>query len=80
MNISNFMTWFLNQFIVIGTNMIGKLDEIILAGNISLMDFIITITIIGIFLGIVLTIPNNANRVSRRVEAKARSKKGNNEW
>lgn len=79
MNISNFMTWFLNQFIVIGTNMIGKLDEIILTGNVSLMDFIITLTIIGIFLSIVLTLPNNANKLAGRYEKRAKSKKGNNE-
>lgn len=70
MNISNFMEWFITQFINIATNMIGKLDQIILYGNVSLMDFIITITIIGIFIGIVLTIPNNANKWVNRAERK----------
>lgn len=73
MNIANFMEWFLNQFVNIATNMLGKLDQIILYGNVSLMDFIITITIVGIFIGIVLTIPNNANRLSSRAERKMRS-------
>lgn len=70
MNITNFMEWFLNQFIGIATNMLGKLDQIILYGNVSLMDFIITITIIGIFIGIVLTLPQNANKISSRAERK----------
>lgn len=73
MNIASFMEWFLNQFVNIATNMLGKLDQIILYGNVSLMDFIITITIVGIFIGIVLTIPNNANRLSSRAERKMRS-------
>lgn len=70
MNIANFMEWFITQFIAIATNMLGKLDEIILYGNVSLMDFIVTITIIGIFIGIVLTLPQNANRISKREERK----------
>lgn len=73
MNIASFMEWFLNQFVAIATNMLGKLDQIILYGNVSLMDFIITITIIGIFIGIVLTLPQNANRLSSRAERKMRS-------
>ena len=73
MNIASFMEWFLTQFVRIATNMLGKLDEIILYGNVSLMDFIVTITIIGIFIGIVLTLPQNANRLSSRAERKMRS-------
>lgn len=68
MNISNFMTWFIQQFINIGTNMLSKLDQIILMGNVSLMDFIITIAIIGAFLSILLTAPQLG--VARREIAK----------
>lgn len=73
MNISNFIEWFITQFVRIAQNMLGKLDQIILYGNVSLMDFIITITIISIFIGIVLTIPQSANRISRREERKSKS-------
>lgn len=70
MNISNFIVWFINQFISIGTTMLSKLDEIIIYGNISLMDFIITIVIIGAFLEIILTIPQTVNRIESRAERK----------
>ena len=68
MNISGFFSWFLNQFITIATFLINKLDQIYLIGNVSLLDFIITITIIGIFVSIVLTLPQNMNRFSSRAE------------
>lgn len=74
MNISNFIEWFLTQFVRISSNMLGKLDQIILYGNVSLMDFIITIAIIGAFISIVLTIPSVANRQSIRYENKERAK------
>ena len=68
MNIANFMSWFITQFITIGTFLINKLDQIKLIGNVSILDFTITITIIGIFLSIVLTMPQNMNRLSSRAE------------
>lgn len=78
MNIANFMEWFITEVIRIGSFMLFKLDQITIAGNVSLMDFIITITIIGIFISIVLTLPNNANRIAGRYESKQKSKKGKN--
>ena len=57
MNITSFIAWFIQQFIRIGQTLLAKLDEIILYGNISLMDFIITIAIIGAFIEIVVTAP-----------------------
>ena len=76
MNISNFFQWFLNQFIAIATNLIGKLDNITIYQNVTLLDFIITITIVGIFIEIILTLPNNANKLSSKLENKARKEKG----
>ena len=70
MNIANFMTWFLQQFVRVGTYMIGKLDEIKLIGQVSLLDFTITIAIIGIFITIILTLPQNMNTKSKYVERK----------
>lgn len=78
MNISNFFSWFLTQFVRIGTNLLDKLDNIFLIGNVSLLDFTITITIIGIFINILLTIPQNVNRYERRAERRARKEKNDN--
>ena len=73
MNISNFITWFINQFITIGANMLGKLDQIILWGTVSLMDFIIAIAVIGAFISIIITAPNLG--IVRRTMRSERSKK-----
>lgn len=75
MNIGNFIQWFIQQFVNIGGFMVGKLDDIKLYGNVSLLDFTITIAIISIFISIVLTLPQNANRLSARAERRARSDK-----
>lgn len=75
MNISNFFSWFLTQFVRIGANILDKLDNIYLIGNVSLLDFTITITIIGIFLNILLTIPQNLNRKETRAERRAKKEK-----
>lgn len=56
-DIRSFMTWFINQFITIGANMLAKLDQILIYNNVSLMDFIITIAVIGAFIGIITTAP-----------------------
>lgn len=71
MNIGEFIEWFITQFINIGANMLGKLDEIIISGNISLLDFIITIAIIGAFINIIITVPT-LNIVEKRVNLKDR--------
>ena len=69
MNISTFITWFINSFITIGTQALAYLDQIKIVANVSLLKFIVTITIIGAFINILLTIPNNVNRNVKR-EAK----------
>lgn len=71
MNIGEFIKWFITQFINIGTNLLGKIDNIIISGNISLLDFIITIAIIGAFINIIITVPT-LNVVERRVNMKDR--------
>ena len=78
MNISNFFSWFLTQFVRIGANLLEKLDNIYLIGNVSILDFTITKTIIGIFVNILLTIPQNVNRYERRAERRARKEKNDN--
>lgn len=73
-NISTFSNWFLTEFIRIATNVINHLDNIELINNVTLLDFIIAIAIITAFIGIILTLPNSANRMSSRAERKQKSK------
>lgn len=73
MNISNFIGWFIQQFVNIGSTLLGFLDNIILFGNVSLMNFIITIAIIGMFLGLIITTPS-LNIVGRTIEREKKKK------
>lgn len=72
MNISGFIEWFITQFINIGTFILEKLDQIIIYGNVSLLQFIITIAIIGAFISIIITAPNLG--IVKREMRKDRSK------
>ena len=74
MNVSNFIEWFIQQFVNIGTQIINIIDEIIIYGNVSLLDFIIAITILGMFLSLILTIPQNAMSKAEKI-GKERKKK-----
>ncbi len=78
MNISNFIEWFIQQFVNIGTQIINIIDGIIIYGNVSLLDFIIAITILGMFLSLILTIPQNAMHKVERI-GKERKKKEKND-
>lgn len=76
MNISNFIEWFIQQFVNIGTQVINILDGIVIYGNVTLLDFIIAITILGMFLSLILTIPQNAMHKVEKIgrERKKREK------
>lgn len=76
MNISNFITWFINEFVRIGSNLLHILDTIIIYGDVSLMDFIITIAIIGAFISILITAPslNIVKRTARSERSKSSDK------
>ena len=78
MNISKFIEWFIQQFVNIGTQVINILDGIIIYGNVSLLDFIVAITILGMFLSLILTIPQNAMHKVERI-GKERKKKEKND-
>ena len=78
MNISSFISWFIQQFVNIGTQIINVLDAIIIYGNVSLLDFIIAITILGMFLSLILTIPQNAMHKIEKI-GKERKKKEKND-
>lgn len=74
MNITNFTTWFIGQFVSMGQTLIGYLNNIKIYNTVSLLDFIITIVIIGAFIGIILTIPQNAMANADRQNIKRRIK------
>lgn len=65
-NISNFIEWFIEQFVNIGTRLINIIDNIIIYNNVTLLDLIITIVILGMFLQIILAIPKNSMNVAEK--------------
>lgn len=67
-NISSFMTWFLSQIYSIFSQIFSLLDRIILAPGVSLLDFSITVFILGIVVTILVAIPNNVSRVEKGFE------------
>ena len=69
-NINNFTNWFINELIRIGTWGINQLDNIELVTGVTLLDFTIAIAIISIFVTLILTLPNNVNRLESRAERK----------
>ena len=77
MNISNFIEWFIQQFVNIGTRIINIIDGIIIYGNVSLLDFIIAITILGMFLSLILTIPQNAMHKVEKIGKERKNKEKN---
>ena len=80
MNISNFIEWFITQFVNIGTQIINIIDNIIIYGNVSLLDFIIAIAILGMFLSLILTIPQNAiNKVEKIGRERKKKEKNDKE-
>lgn len=76
MNISNFITWFIQQVVNIGTGAINILDNIIIYQGVTMLDFIIAIMILGMFLTIILAIPKNAmNKAEKNIkESKKRER------
>ena len=79
-NISNFIQWFIEQFVEIGKKIIGIIDGIIIYQNISLLDLIIAITILGMFLELILTIPNNAMSKAERNVKEYKAEERRKEW
>ena len=76
-NIAKFLEWFITQFINIGTQVINIIDGIIIYGNVSLLDFIIAITILGMFLSLILTIPQNAIHKVEKIGRERKKKEKN---
>lgn len=58
MDITNFMTWFINQVVSIFKKTFNILDSITFSG-ISLLDLIITIVILTALIGVLITVVQN---------------------
>ena len=77
-DISTFINWFISQFVNIGKKLIEILDSIKIYQSVSLLDLTIAIAILGMFLGLILAIPQNAmNKVEKvkKETKKERTKK-----
>lgn len=74
-DISSFMSWFLSQIYSIFSSVFSILDSIILAPGVTLLEFIITIFILGIVVTILIAQPGNAMRVEKGVERKRSKEK-----
>lgn len=73
MDISSFIQWFINQVMTIFTYIWNTLDNITIYGNVTLLDFIITLTIITIFIEIILALPTTASKISGKIERKVKN-------
>lgn len=77
MDISNFMTWFINQVVSIFTELFRILQNIQFLGT-NLLQVIVTIIIISSILPILLTIGNSNGGIFRTVNSyNERVKKAN---
>ena len=59
-DISSFISWFIQQVVNIGTKAIEIVDSIIIYEGVTMLDFIIAIILLGMFLTIILAVPQNA--------------------
>lgn len=75
MDITNFMSWFINQVVNMFTWFFGILDSITFAGT-SLLKVCITVSILGILIPVLLTIAQNFSIKSSPSERVESSKKG----
>ena len=73
-DISGFFTWFLGQIYTMFSTLLGYLDHIFIAGNVSLLDFIITILILGLVVSIIVASPGTASHIEKGIEARDRAK------
>ncbi len=75
MDISDFMAWFLNQVLNMFTWIFNILDNIKFLGT-SLLDLIITITVLSFLIPVILTIGKSSSIRSEKVKtSKERTKK-----
>lgn len=79
-DISSFISWFIQQVVNIGTKAIAIIDSIVIYGGVTLLDFIIAIILLGMFLTIILAIPQNAmNKAERNVRENRKKERNKND-
>lgn len=74
-DISTFINWFITQFVNIGKKLIEILDSIKIYQSVSLLDLTIAITILGMFLGLILAIPQNAMNKAEKIKRETRKER-----
>lgn len=73
-DISSFISWFINTIVTIIGKVLDILENIHIANNVSLLDFIIALIVIGAFISIVITIPNKV-KVNEQKERRKNDRK-----
>lgn len=73
-DISNTMQWIVNMFITGFTNVFNWLASFEFAGT-NLLMVIITITILGAFIPVLLSIPNSGMKTAERYQTRMEKKK-----
>ena len=74
-DISSFINWFISQFVNIGKKLIEILDSIKIYQSVSLLDLTIAIAILGMFLGIIMAIPQNAMNKAEKVKRETKKER-----
>lgn len=73
-DISSFVSWFINIIVNIIGAVLDILENIHIATNVSLLDFIIAIIVIGAFISIVITIPSKV-KINEQKERRKNDRK-----
>lgn len=73
-DISSFMSWFISTMVTIIGTVLDILENIHIANNVSLLDFIIALIVIGAFISIVITIPNKV-KINEQKERRKNDRK-----
>lgn len=76
-DISSFINWFIQQVVNIGTKTIEIIDSIVIYEGVTMLDFIIAIILLGMFLSLILTIPQNAMHKVEKIGRERKRKKEN---
>lgn len=76
-DISSFISWFIQQVVNIGTKAIAIIDSIVIYQGVTLLDFIIAIILLGMFLSLILTIPQNAMHKVEKIGKERKRKEKN---
>ena len=67
-NIANFTNWFINQVVSIWTQVINILSEIDLIENVSIIEFLIAIILLGIFIPILINTPGKIRVKEKKIK------------